>query len=187
MWRALQRSLSQQGIVRRLSSSSQEPARRVQQMNDYFSQYIEEYDEEVPSTSDAPTTVDKSPKREFHRKATTLAAVKETLEEGRASNVVCTELEGMPYAFAIICSPRNSRHSSAIVELLHKKFRTEGRLVRRLDKHWKTVDLRDIMVHIMPDEVRERYDLESLWAMGYDESDVSVDSIEDFLPSSALR
>lgn len=158
---------------------------RLKQINAYFEQYIDEYYEEAepsePATLEEQLVTIKPVKI---RSRATVDALKSTLEENRAYDIVCVALEGLPQDYAVICSPRNVRHSKSVVDVLHSSFVTLGRDMReRKQVAWKVIDFGDIILHIMPKDARAHYDLETLWITGGDDQDAS-DSIDNLLPPS---
>jgi ribosome-associated protein len=70
--------------------------------------------------------------------------------------------------FFVIASGTSEPHLRAIVNELTDKLRDEYHLRPRavdgtLQATWQVLDYFDVIVHIMRTDVRERYDLESLW------------------------
>jgi ribosome-associated protein len=70
--------------------------------------------------------------------------------------------------FFVIASGANEPHLRAIVNEITDKLRDDHHLRARavdgtLQATWQVLDYFDVIVHIMRTDVRERYDLESLW------------------------
>jgi ribosome-associated protein len=70
--------------------------------------------------------------------------------------------------FFVIVSGTSSPHLRAIVNEITDKLRADHDLrARAMDGNvngdWVVLDYFDVIVHVMRDEVRARYDLESLW------------------------
>ena len=70
--------------------------------------------------------------------------------------------------FFVIASGTSEPHLRAIVDEITTKLRDEHDIRPRavdgsLQAAWVVLDFFDVIVHIMRADVRERYDLESLW------------------------
>jgi ribosome silencing factor RsfS/YbeB/iojap len=70
--------------------------------------------------------------------------------------------------YFVIASGTSEPHLRAIVEEITDKLREEHHLRPRavdgtLQTAWVVMDFFDVIVHVMRQDVRERYDLESLW------------------------
>jgi ribosome-associated protein len=70
--------------------------------------------------------------------------------------------------YFVIASGSSEPHLRAIVEEITDRLRAEHRLRPRavdgtLQTAWVVLDYFDVIVHVMRQEVRERYDLETLW------------------------
>ena len=70
--------------------------------------------------------------------------------------------------FFVIASGTSEPHLRAIVNEITDKLRDDHHLRPRavdgtLQATWQVLDYFDVIVHIMRTDVRERYDLESLW------------------------
>ncbi len=92
-------------------------------------------------------------------------------EENKAENIRVFDLRGQSSItdFIVICSGTSAPHLKAILRDMDKDlmqnhktepFRTEG----MTDARWVILDYVDVMVHVMLEDMRELYDLESLWA-----------------------
>lgn len=67
----------------------------------------------------------------------------------------------------IICTARSSTHARAIASSVHQHFKTtniNSRLEGSDGGEWLLVDTASVMVHVMQDNIRQYYDLESLWS-----------------------
>ena len=99
-------------------------------------------------------------------------AIVQSLEEKLAEKIIVigpldtTATSG--WDWHIICQGDNTSHTSAIanalIDTLKAKYNTrpfchEG----TLEGHWALIDYSDIAVHVMLPEIRELYNLESLW------------------------
>ncbi|KAL7077289.1 hypothetical protein ACQ4LE_002833 [Meloidogyne hapla] len=121
----------------------------------------------------------------------------EVLEDQRAKDIVCFQAsiendnndenneqeqqdELRPYSpFTIICSPYNKRHGKALMTVVRAfvkrnfLFETPDNIPHRLDKDssgWYVLDLGNVTVHIIEENLRKKYDLESL-ILGLDEEE----------------
>ena len=70
--------------------------------------------------------------------------------------------------YFVVASGTSEPHLRAIVSEITDKLRDEYDLrATRVDGHtggaWVVLDFFDVIVHVMRSDVRERYDLESLW------------------------
>ena len=70
--------------------------------------------------------------------------------------------------YFVVASGTSEPHLRAIVSEITDKLRDEYDLrATRVDGHtggaWVVMDFFDVIVHVMRSDVRERYDLESLW------------------------
>lgn len=88
----------------------------------------------------------------------------------KAEEVLTIDLRDRPAAadWFILCQGDNTVHNQAIADAIvvglkahgyapwHEEGREEGR--------WILIDYVDVIVHVMLDEVREYYSLESLWS-----------------------
>lgn len=90
--------------------------------------------------------------------------------EIQAENIRVFDLRGLSTLtdFMIVCSGSSMPHLRAIMRDVraHVEEWTGARPVNaegRVDSRWVVLDYIDVMVHVMHDEMREFYDLESLW------------------------
>ena len=88
----------------------------------------------------------------------------------KAENPVILDLQGLSSVtdYFIIVSGSSQPHLRAIADEVVEKFKKEhGVRPRTVDRSvatgWVVIDYDDVMVHIMSEDIRERYDLESLW------------------------
>ncbi|VDK86722.1 unnamed protein product [Litomosoides sigmodontis] len=170
---------------------------RIREMQEYFEQYTEEY-VEMDVEPEAPCKIVAKSDRLRERlepllnfEQGTLSSpfsVRETvdiLRIERAEDIICIKVpvSGTHNRYVIICTPRNMRHGEAIVLALRKCFKLKtSRQVHPPKKtkvgRWLCYAFEDISIHIMTREARFKYDLESLWGIGWmetmeDEVDIS--------------
>ena len=69
----------------------------------------------------------------------------------------------------IICQADNTSHTSAIadgvIKALKEKHTSPWHQEGLEDGRWALIDYTDVIVHVMLPELREFYDLESLWTV----------------------
>ena len=70
--------------------------------------------------------------------------------------------------YMIICSGNSNRHVKSIAQSIAIECRAAGVEPRGTEGNdvgeWALVDLNDIIVHVMTNEQRDKYNLEELWA-----------------------
>lgn len=100
-----------------------------------------------------------------------LQLVIQTLEDIKANHLVTLDVAKLTSIadHMVIASGTSSRHLKAMANDVIEKVKAAGELplgVEGMDSgDWVLVDLGDILVHLMLNEVREHYDLESLWSV----------------------
>ncbi len=70
--------------------------------------------------------------------------------------------------YFIVCSGNSDVHINAIAGKVSEKLRDMGMKPSHLESKgggWVLIDYGDIILHIMKEETRQFYDLESLWEM----------------------
>jgi ribosome-associated protein len=95
---------------------------------------------------------------------------RESADNKKAENIVILDVHKISSVtdFFVIASGTSEPHLRAIVEEIISKVRDEvGQRPRAVDGTvhgaWVVLDYFDVIVHVMRQDVRERYDLESLW------------------------
>lgn len=97
-------------------------------------------------------------------------ALKSTLEDDKAEDVMFIELEGKSSLadFMIIASGRSGRHVAALADSLTQAAKQlTGRPANvegMPNADWVLIDTGDVIVHLFRPEVREFYNLERIWA-----------------------
>ena len=97
--------------------------------------------------------------------------VREAIEDLKAENIVELDVRDKTSVTDIImvCSGTSSRHVKSIAQNVITECKQAG--VQPLgvegeeQAEWVLVDLGDVVVHVMQKQVRNFYDLESLWSM----------------------
>ena len=95
----------------------------------------------------------------------------EAIDDLKGREMVCLKVSGITTItdYMIVVTGTSTRHVKSLSEGVVKKAKDEGLAVvgvegqRQAD--WILVDLGDVIVHVMIDEARKSYDLESLWDM----------------------
>ena len=99
-----------------------------------------------------------------------LKAILAQLEDDKAENIVAIDLEGRAsYAdVMVVASGRSARHVASTADHLAERVKADGfgRAVVEGEKtgNWAIIDCGDVVVHLFRPEVREFYDLESMWS-----------------------
>lgn len=69
--------------------------------------------------------------------------------------------------YMLVCSGNSKRHVISIAQSLVIECRAAGLEALGVEGtdigEWSLVDLGDVIVHVMTDEIRDRYQLEDLW------------------------
>ena len=95
-----------------------------------------------------------------------------SLDDDQAADIVTIDLAGRSSICdaAVIASGRSSRHVMAIADHLARRLKDQGYGTRPVtgasQGDWVLVDAGDVIVHVFRPEVRDYYDLESMWAVG---------------------
>jgi ribosome-associated protein len=95
---------------------------------------------------------------------------REFADNKKAENIVILDVRKISSVtdFFVIASGTSEPHLRAIVEEITGRVRDEvGQRPRAVDGTvhgaWVVLDYFDVIVHVMRQDMRERYDLESLW------------------------
>ena len=95
----------------------------------------------------------------------------EALDDLKGKEVTCLEVGSITTIadYMIVVTGTSTRHVKSLSEEVAKKVKEAGLTVAGVEGQkqadWILVDLGDVIVHIMIDEARKSYDLESLWGM----------------------
>lgn len=93
-----------------------------------------------------------------------------------------------PFAdWLILCGGRTQRHVLAIADGIKDDMRQAGVRVGgeivgicgKEDPEWMAVDIGAVVVHVMTDDARDRYDLEGLWTPDQAPGDDDADKLEN--------
>ena len=95
--------------------------------------------------------------------------VEQKLDDGKAENIVTIDLKGKSSFtdYLVIANGTSSRHLNGLANNLIQELKKAGYKVRisgdNADSGWIVIDLIDVMVHLFTGEMRDFYDLESIW------------------------
>lgn len=71
--------------------------------------------------------------------------------------------------YMVVATGTSSRHVKALADEVARKVKEAGGTVQGSEGQgqgeWILIDLGDVIVHVMQEETRKLYDLESLWSM----------------------
>lgn len=91
-------------------------------------------------------------------------------ENRKAENVIVLDVRKLSSVtdYFVVASGTSEPHLRAIVDEISTKLRDEHDLrPKSVDGQaqtpWRVLDFFDVIVHVMRNDVREKYDLESLW------------------------
>ena len=94
----------------------------------------------------------------------------EYADNKKAENIVVLDVRELSSVtdYFVICSGTSEPHLRAISDEIMNKLRDEQKLRPRasdgtLQTAWVVLDYFDVIVHVMKNDVREKYDLEALW------------------------
>ena len=95
---------------------------------------------------------------------------RELADNRKAENIVILDLRELSSVtdYFVICTGNSEPHLRAIVDEITDQLREEHAVRPRamdgtLQTAWIVLDFFDVIVHVMRGDVREHYDLESLW------------------------
>ncbi|MDR2151599.1 MAG: ribosome silencing factor [Helicobacteraceae bacterium] len=94
-----------------------------------------------------------------------LEAIANVLDQNKAERVEKFDLENSDYMVGgvVVASALADRHLTALVDHLKTALKPLGEEFLHADvsDEWAAIDLGDILVHIMSDKARDRYNLEA--------------------------
>ncbi|QFT61500.1 Ribosomal silencing factor RsfS [Roseivivax sp. THAF30] len=100
---------------------------------------------------------------------TTLAAIRNTLDDMKAEDVVQIDLRGKSAMadYMVVCSGRSSRQIGAIAEKVADDLKQAYGILSKTEGKetgdWVLIDAGDVVVHVFRPEVREFYQIEKMW------------------------
>lgn len=90
--------------------------------------------------------------------------IKELLEEKKAEDVQIFDLRDKGYFvdFVVIGTSLGDKHTLALLDYLKEKLKPEGEHFLKIQssEDWVVIDLGDIIVHIMTEAYRKKYNIE---------------------------
>ncbi|VAW54570.1 Ribosomal silencing factor RsfA [hydrothermal vent metagenome] len=95
----------------------------------------------------------------------------EALEDLKAEDIIVLDVKGKTTVsdWVVIASGSSSRHVKSIANNVAVEAKKAGTTLLGMEGEnegeWVLVDLGDVIVHVMQRQVREFYDLESLWSV----------------------
>lgn len=95
----------------------------------------------------------------------------EALEDLKGKDIKCIGIGEISTIadYMIVATGTSSRHVKSLSEEVVKKAKEAGAAVNGTEgqgqSEWVLIDLGDVIVHVMLEETRSLYDLESLWSM----------------------
>jgi ribosome-associated protein len=98
------------------------------------------------------------------------AFVIEKLEDMKGRDIIAINIsDKASFAdYMIICSGNSNRHVKSIAQSVAMECRAVGTEPKGMEGNdvgeWALVDLSDIIVHVMTEAQRDKYNLEQLWA-----------------------
>ncbi|GHS88755.1 ribosomal silencing factor RsfS [Campylobacterota bacterium] len=94
-----------------------------------------------------------------------LKKIAQILEENKAERIEQFNLENSDYMVSgvVVASALADRHLAALSDHLKRELKPLGEEFLHVDTsdEWAVIDLGDILVHIMSDHARDRYNLET--------------------------
>ncbi|HWD18289.1 MAG TPA: ribosome silencing factor [Verrucomicrobiae bacterium] len=95
---------------------------------------------------------------------------RELADNKKAENIVILDVRKTSSVtdYFVIASGTSEPHLRAIIDEITSRLRDEHQIRARavdgdLRAAWQVLDFFDVIVHVMRQDVREKYDLESLW------------------------
>jgi len=92
--------------------------------------------------------------------------IKSVLEFRKAEDVISFDMKDSDYIFdyVIIATTLNGKHALSTIDYLKDEFKPQGEEFLNIDENsdWTAVDLGDIVIHLMSQEYRNRYNIEEL-------------------------
>jgi len=93
-----------------------------------------------------------------------IAKIKELLEEKKALDVMDYDLKGKDYFvdYVIVATTMADKHAQALLDYLKKTLKPMGETFLGIDSSddWTVVDLGDILIHLMSEEYRAKYQMD---------------------------
>ena len=88
----------------------------------------------------------------------------DVLDEKKAEHIDTIDLTGKQYLVdhVVIATTLNSKHAFSLVNYLKETLKPDGEEFLRVDDNddWTIIDLGDILIHLMSEAYREKYQIE---------------------------
>jgi len=103
-----------------------------------------------------------------------LSRILTSLDDDKAEDIVTVDLAGRSSLCdaIVIASGRSQRHVASTAEHLARRLKEAGYGTARVEGlphgDWVLVDAGDVIVHLFRPEVRQYYDLETMWSIDED-------------------
>jgi ribosome-associated protein len=108
---------------------------------------------------------------------TLLGLILQTLEDGKAEDIVTIDLAGKTTIAdqMVVASGRSARQVSALTEHLEQALAHRARISveGKEQADWVLIDAGDVIVHLFRPEIRAYYNLEKLWAEAFPDSEAA--------------
>ncbi|MRJ02656.1 MAG: ribosome silencing factor [Epsilonproteobacteria bacterium] len=93
-----------------------------------------------------------------------LERIRGVLEEKKGEDVVVVDMRPSDYFvdWVVIATATSDRHTAALLESLKEKLKPAGEEFLKIDEgdEWIVVDLGDIVIHLMTEPYRRKYQIE---------------------------
>lgn len=93
-----------------------------------------------------------------------LKRIYEILDAKKAENIELVDLQGKNYIVdgVVIATALNNKHSISLIDNLKTELKPYGEEFLRIeeDGDWSIIDLGDMLIHIMTEAHREKYNIE---------------------------
>ncbi len=90
--------------------------------------------------------------------------IKEVIEEKKGENVEIIDTSGGDYFVdrVVIATSLSDKHTAALLDTLKEKLKPEGEEFLKVQEgeEWIVIDLGDILVHLMTEAYRQKYQIE---------------------------
>ena len=94
-----------------------------------------------------------------------IAKIKELLDEKKALDIIDYDLKNSDYFvdYVIVATTMADKHADALLDHLKKNLKPLGESFLGIDKSddWTVIDLGDILIHLMSEEYRAKYQMDS--------------------------
>ena len=91
--------------------------------------------------------------------------ITELLDSKKAEDIQLVEMIGTDYIFdyVIVATMLNEKHGLSLLDYLKTDLKPEGEEFLAVDEgdKWIVIDMGDILIHLMTNEYRELYEIES--------------------------